>query len=71
MAEAAATVERDLQIVGACVEINISSAAAPPRRRRRRDILVSTQVGATAIEDKLQEGAPDCIAELADAGIRS
>ena len=41
MAEAAATVELDLQIVGA-----------------------------TAIEDKLQEGAPDCIAELADAGIK-
>ena len=41
MAEAAATVERDLQIVGA-----------------------------TAIEDKLQEGAPDCIAELAEAGIK-
>ena len=27
-------------------------------------------MGATAIEDKLQEGAPDCIAELAEAGIK-
>jgi len=41
LAEAAATVERDLEVVGA-----------------------------TAIEDKLQDGAPDTIAELAKAGIK-
>ena len=29
-----------------------------------------TLIGATAIEDKLQDGVPECIANLAKAGIK-